>query len=170
MDETEGGVLVFLPGEGEIRRVAAPCSDACPRKCQICTCFSGLCPSPISVPRSDRHGGGRKLVLATSIAETSLTIEDIRVVIDGGKCPPGAFRSRIGHERGWSQNRSAGQRPLSAGAVRAACAEGVCYRNWTKGAEGARPPLPPAEIESADLAAGLPWNWRFGVGSMASRF
>jgi len=98
------------------------------------------------------EAAGRKLVLATSIAETSLTIEDIRIVVDGGKArrarfDPGSGMSRLVTER--VTRAEAIQRAGRAGRV----APGVGYRLWTKGEEGALRSHPPAEIEAADLAA-----------------
>jgi ATP-dependent helicase HrpB len=95
-------------------------------------------------------GHGRKLVLATAIAETSLTIEDVRVVVDAGRArrarfDPGIGMSRLVTER--VTRAEADQRRGRAGRV----APGVCYRMWTKGEEGGLLPYPPAEIEAADL-------------------
>jgi ATP-dependent helicase HrpB len=94
---------------------------------------------------------GRKVVLATSIAETSLTLPDIRVVIDAGRArrarfDPNSGMSRLVTER--VTRAEADQRRGRAGRV----AEGVCYRLWTKGEEGGLAAFPPAEIEVADLA------------------
>jgi ATP-dependent helicase HrpB len=94
--------------------------------------------------------GRRKVVLATSIAETSLTIPDIRVVVDGGRSrrarfDPNSGMSRLVTER--VTRAEAEQRRGRAGRV----APGTCYRLWTKGEEGALQAFPPAEIESADL-------------------
>jgi len=81
--ETTGGVLVFLPGEGEIRRVQGRLTDL-PNDCELRPLYGAL-------PFKDQRAAiapvssGRKVVLATSIAETSLTIEDIRVVVDAGR-------------------------------------------------------------------------------------
>ncbi|TQS71548.1 ATP-dependent helicase HrpB [Rhodobacteraceae bacterium] len=150
LDESSGGVLVFLPGEGEIRRVEAHLRDRVPSDVQIRPLFGAMdfaaqraAIAPVS--------SGRKLVLATSIAETSLTIEDIRVVIDGGRArrmrfDPGAGMARLVTEP--VSRAEAEQRRGRAGRV----AEGVCYRHWTKGAEGALAAFPPAEIEVADLS------------------
>nr|MCU0911499.1 ATP-dependent helicase HrpB [Paracoccaceae bacterium] len=94
---------------------------------------------------------GRKVVLATAIAETSLTIEDVRVVVDGGRArrarfDPGSGMSRLVTER--VTRAEAEQRRGRAGRV----APGVCYRLWTRGEEGGLAPYPPAEIEAGDLA------------------
>lgn len=149
--ETEGGILAFLPGEGEIRRTAALLADL-PGNVVMHQLFGAM---PLSAQRaalSPDAKGLRKLVLATSIAETSLTIPDIRVVVDGG-C---ARRARFDPSSGMSRlvteavsRAEADQRRGRAGRV----AEGVCYRNWTRGGEGALPAFPPAEIEAADLAS-----------------
>mgnify|MGYP000513027729 CR=1 FL=1 len=148
--ETEGGVLVFLPGEGEIRRVEGLLSGRLPSDCQIRPLFGAM---EFAAQRAaiQPAATGRKVVLATSIAETSLTIQDIRVVVDAGR----ARRSRFDPSSGMSQlvtervtRAEATQRAGRAGRV----AEGICYRLWTKGEEGGMQPFPPAEIESADLS------------------
>ena len=90
-------------------------------------------------------------MLATSIAETSLTIPDIRVVVDGGKARRARFDPASGMSRLVTEpvtRAEATQRAGRAGRV----AEGVCYRLWTRGEEGALQAYPPAEIEAADLS------------------
>ena len=83
LPETEGGILAFLPGEGEIRRAAAQLDARVPEGVSVHMLFGAL-------PFKDQQAAirpakaGRKIVLATSIAETSLTIEDVRVVLDAG--------------------------------------------------------------------------------------
>ena len=145
--ETRGGVLVFLPGEGEIRRTQSLLN--LPAECQVRPLFGAM-------PFKDQQAAirpvdtGRKVVLATSIAETSLTIQDIRVVVDAGRArrarfDPGSGMSRLVTER--VTRAEATQRQGRAGRV----APGVCYRLWTKGEDGSLLPFPPAEIEAADL-------------------
>jgi ATP-dependent RNA helicase HrpB len=147
--ETEGGVLVFLPGEGEIRRVEGLLKGRVPQGCHIRPLFGAMeMAAQRAAIRPERDG--RKLVLATSIAETSLTIEDIRVVVDAGRArrarvDPGTGMGRLVTER--VSKAEADQRRGRAGRV----APGTCYRMWTKGEEGASPAFPPAEIEVADL-------------------
>ncbi len=147
--ETEGGVLVFLPGEGEIRRVEAALCGRLPRGCVLRPLFGALeMTAQRAAIRPERDG--RKIVLATAIAETSLTIEDIRVVVDAGRArrarvDPGSGMSRLVTER--VSKAEAAQRRGRAGRV----AEGLCYRMWTPGEEGALSAFPPAEIEVADL-------------------
>ncbi len=147
--KTGGGVLVFLPGEGEIRRTEAALSGRLPGDCVVRPLFGAM---PFAAQRAAIAPAetGRKVVLATSIAETSLTIPDIRVVVDMGQArrarfDPGSGMSRLVTER--VTRAEATQRAGRAGRV----AEGVCYRLWSKGEEGALAAYPPAEIEAADL-------------------
>ncbi|MDA7427431.1 ATP-dependent helicase HrpB [Primorskyibacter aestuariivivens] len=147
--ETDGGVLVFLPGEGEIRRCQALLQDRLPKTCRLYPLFGAM---PFDKQRAAirPERDGRKIVLATSIAETSLTIEDIRVVVDAGRArrarfDPGSGMSRLVTEK--VSRAEATQRAGRAGRV----AEGTCYRLWTRGEEGALPGFAPAEIEVADL-------------------
>ena len=145
VDETEGGLLAFLPGEGEIRRVMQrlnlPALDILPL-------YGAL---PFKAQQAAlKPTARRKLVLATAIAETSLTLPDIRVVIDGGlarraRFDPGSGMSRLVTEK--VTRAEATQRQGRAGRV----ADGICYRLWTRGEEGALAAFPPAEIEAADL-------------------
>lgn len=147
LEETEGGILVFLPGEGEIRRVEGMLSG-----------LPGVAVRPLfgAMDFAAQRAAltpteGRKVVLATSIAETSLTLPDIRVVIDAGRArrarfDPNSGMSRLVTER--VTRAEADQRQGRAGRVSA----GVCYRLWTKGEEGGLAAYPPAEIEVADLA------------------
>ncbi len=145
VDDTAGGVLVFLPGEGEIRRVAAMLGNL---DCDIRPLFGAM---DFAAQRAALGPTARrKLVLATSIAETSLTIPDIGVVIDAGRArrarfDPSSGMSRLVTER--VTKAEAEQRRGRAGRV----AAGICYRLWTKGEEGAMAAYPPAEIEAADL-------------------
>ncbi|MCL4187741.1 MAG: ATP-dependent helicase HrpB [Rhodobacteraceae bacterium] len=150
VEETSGGILVFLPGEGEIRRVARLLDGRLPAGCAIRPLYGALPPAAqraAIAPAAE----GRKLVLATAIAETSLTIEDIRVVVDAGRArrarfDPGSGMTRLVTER--VTRAEADQRRGRAGRV----APGVCYRLWTRGEEGALAAFPPPEIATADLA------------------
>nr|MDJ0825220.1 ATP-dependent helicase HrpB [Rhodobacter sp.] len=148
--ETEGGVLVFLPGEGEIRRVAGLMQGRVPAGVAVRPLYGAL---PFAQQRAAIAPAamGRKVVLSTAIAETALTIEDIRVVVDGGlarraRFDPGRGMSRLVTER--VTRAEAVQRQGRAGRV----APGHCYRLWTKGEEGGLQPYPPPEIAAADLA------------------
>ncbi|MCJ8139904.1 ATP-dependent helicase HrpB [Falsirhodobacter halotolerans] len=142
LTDSAGDLLAFLPGEGEIRRVAGmldgdvrPLFGAMPFEAQR----AALAPSP-----------QRRIILATSIAETSLTIPGIRVVVDAGRArrarfDPGSGMARLVTER--VSRAEAEQRRGRAGRT----APGLCFRLWTKGEDGALPAFAPAEIEVADL-------------------
>ncbi|SEN21026.1 ATP-dependent helicase HrpB [Pseudorhodobacter antarcticus] len=145
----EGGLLAFLPGEGEIRRVEAALAGRLPPDCTVRPLFGNM---PFADQRAALapQASGRKIVLATAIAETSLTLPDIRVVVDGGRSrrarfDPNSGMSRLVTER--VTKAEAEQRRGRAGRV----APGTCYRLWTKGEEGGMAAFPPAEIEAADL-------------------
>lgn len=150
LQASEGGILVFLPGEAEIRRAMGSLAGKLPAGVQAFPLYGAL---PPAAQRSALAPlpEGRKLVLATSIAETSLTIDGIRCVIDAGlarraKFDPGSGMSRLVTEK--VSRAEADQRRGRAGRV----GPGTCWRLWTKGEEGALAAQPPAEIEVADLA------------------
>jgi len=147
--ETVGGVLVFLPGAGEIRAVEALLRKALPADCVLRPLYGAM-------PFADQRAAirperaGRKIVLSTSIAETSLTIEDIRVVVDAGRARRAAYDASAGMSRLVTvpvSRAEATQRAGRAGRV----APGVAYKMWAKAAEGALPAFAPPEIEAADL-------------------
>ena len=144
-----GGLLVFLPGEREIRQAEAALTRRLPGTCTLRPLYGAL---PFEAQRQAiaPQKTGRKVVLATAIAETSLTLPDIRVVVDAGQArrarfDPGSGMSRLVTER--VTRAEADQRAGRAGRV----AEGVCYRLWSRGEHGALSAFPPAEIEVADL-------------------
>lgn len=151
LDETtDGGILVFLPGEGEIRRVEAALAPRLPAGVDLRPLFGTMDFAAQRAALAPAPPGWRKAVLATSIAETSLTIPDIRVVVDAGR----ARRSRFDPASGMSRlvtervtKAEAEQRRGRAGRV----AAGICYRLWSKGEEGGLAPFPPPEIAAADL-------------------
>jgi ATP-dependent helicase HrpB len=150
LGETSGGILVFLPGEGEIRALAARVTSSLPPDTTLLPLYGNL-------PFADQQRAlrpleaGRKLVLATAIAETSLTIPDISVVVDGGRARRARFDPASGMARLVTERvtrAEADQRRGRAGRT----GPGICYRMWTKGAEGGLIAFPPPEIASADLA------------------
>lgn len=149
--ETEGGILAFLPGEGEIRRCVNLLSTQLPDTIAL-HCLYGAMPfkEQRKAVQSERNGK-RKLVLATSIAETSLTIEDIRIVVDSGKArrarfDPGSGMSRLVTEK--VSQAEATQRAGRAGRV----APGKAYKLWAAAENGALRRHAPVEIENADLS------------------
>ena len=147
--ENTGGLLVFLPGEAEIRRVEGLLAGRLPKGCDVRPLYGAM---PFAAQRTAIAPvkAGRKVVLATSIAETSLTIEDIAVVVDAGLARRARFDPGLGMSRLVTEPVSraeATQRAGRAGRV----APGVCYRLWTKGEEGALAAFAPPEIAQADL-------------------
>jgi len=150
MAEAEGDALVFLPGAGEIRRVEERLASRL-RGAVIAPLYGAL---PFERQRAALRPdpeGRRKVVLSTAIAETSLTVEGVRIVVDCGR----ARRARVHPATGMSRlvtlpvsRAEAEQRRGRAGRV----APGVCYRMWTRGEEGALPAAAPPEILEADLA------------------
>lgn len=146
--ETQGGILAFLPGEREIRETAKALEGRVPG--------ARIRPLYGALPFADQRAAirpdpaARKLVLATAIAETSLTIEDIRVVVDSGKARRALFDPGTGMSRLITtpvSRAEATQRAGRAGRV----APGVCYQLWAAAETGALPAQAPPEIAVADL-------------------
>ncbi len=150
--EEEGDVLVFLPGALEIRRVERALADgALGADVQVRPLYGDLGRPAQDLAIRPAVPGQRKVVLATNIAETSLTIEGIRVVIDGGLERRSRFDPRSGMSRletGRVSQASADQRRGRAGRL----GPGVCYRLWTEAEHRALLPFTPPEIAHADLA------------------
>ena len=146
--EQEGDILAFLPGEGEIRRCAELLEGSGEK---VYPLYGLLPPEQQRAAIAPSPAGSRKVVLATPIAETSLTIEGVRVVVDGGFCrrmvfDPQNALSRLETVR-ISQDM-ADQRCGRAGRV----APGVCYRLWSRATQARMAPTRVPEILEADLA------------------
>jgi len=149
--EQEGDVLAFLPGAAEIRRTGEALEGTLPPDTAVYELFGflprevqdqALCPSP---------PGRRKVVLSSAIAESSLTIEGVRVVVDGGlmriaRFDPGTGMTSLETLR--VTRDAADQRRGRAGRT----APGVCYRLWTRQEEQGMVPARAPEIREADLA------------------
>ncbi|HLO79159.1 MAG TPA: ATP-dependent helicase HrpB, partial [Magnetospirillum sp.] len=150
-DEAEGDVLVFLPGAGEIRRVEAQLGEhPAARGVTIAPLYGDL-PAEAQDRAIRRGGPGRKVVLATAIAETSLTIDGVRVVVDGGQMRQPRFDPTSGMTRLVTlpvSRASADQRRGRAGRT----APGVCYRLWSEAEDRALQGFTAPEITEADLA------------------
>jgi ATP-dependent helicase HrpB len=148
-EQPEGDVLVFLPGQGEIRRVTARLAErALP---VLVAPLYGDLPQAAQDAALARQPDRRKVVLSTAIAETSLTIEGVRVVVDGGQMRLPRFDPNGGMTRLVTvpvSRASAEQRRGRAGRL----GPGVCYRLWTEAAHRALPAYTPPEISDADLA------------------
>ena len=177
----EGDILVFLPGQAEIERCFELLSNSQPLNTSPSQPITTSPSQPITTstphhlttstphhltihplygnlsPEDQRRAiapsahGERKIVIATPIAETSITIEGVRVVIDAGLCRQVVFDARTGLSHLETVRISmdmATQRMGRAGRV----AEGVCYRLWTKASEHLMAEQRKPEIEEADLA------------------
>lgn len=150
--EETGSILVFLPGEGEIRRVEKLLGGASlPADVEVLPLYGALPQAQQDRAVSPPSAGRRKVVLATAIAETSLTIEGIRVVVDGGQSRMPRFDPQGGMTRLFTEPVSlagATQRQGRAGRTE----PGICYRLWDKAGEGAFRQYAQPEILEADLA------------------
>ena len=169
----EGDILVFLPGQAEIERcfellsnsqhlttsphqhlntsTSQPITTSTSQHLTIHPLYGNLSPEDQRHAIAPSAPGERKIVIATPIAETSITIEGVRVVIDAGLCRQVVFDARTGLSHLETVRISmdmATQRMGRAGRV----AEGVCYRLWTKASEHLMAEQRKPEIEEADLA------------------
>ncbi len=148
-EKAEGDILAFLPGQGEIMRTERLLAGL--PGVAVLPLHGGL---PLARQRAALRAdpdGRRRVVLATAIAETSLTVEGVRIVIDSGL----ARRARVNPATGMGRlvtvpvsRAEAEQRRGRAGRL----GPGLCYRNWARVEEGALPAAAPAEILEADLA------------------
>ena len=152
LQEHTGDVLCFLPGAAEIRRVQRTLQESdLNRNVRIMPLYGELEGAEQDAALAPAGPGLRKVVLATSIAETSLTIEGIRVVIDSGMRRYSEFDPTTGMSRlvtGKVSQAAADQRRGRAGRLSA----GDCYRLWSEGTHASLTPQTPPEILHADLA------------------
>ncbi|HZZ35530.1 MAG TPA: ATP-dependent helicase HrpB, partial [Caulobacteraceae bacterium] len=150
--EETGSLLVFLPGQGEILRVAERLAERVrDAKMEVAPLYGALDPKAQDRAIAPSAEGRRKVVLATSIAETSLTIEGVRVVIDGGlarvpRFDPASGLTRLATVR--VSLASATQRRGRAGRT----GPGVCYRLWQEPETRALVPFERPEILESDLS------------------
>ena len=151
LNETEGDILAFLPGSGEIRACAARLADsgAVQDSVAVCQLYGDL--PIVEQQKIIRAGPKRKVVLATSIAETSITIEGVRTVIDSG------MSRRLQYDPGNGLNRLVTVRESRASAEQRAgrggrTAPGVCYRLYSQHTLHAMAPHTPPEISVTDLS------------------
>ncbi len=145
-----GSLLVFLPGTAEIRRTAELLRDL-PPTIEVHPLHGALPADQQDAAIAPAPPGRRKVVLATNIAETSLTIEGIRVVVDGGWHRMPRFSPRTGMTRLDTvriSRASAEQRRGRAGRLE----PGACYRCWSAAEEQGMAAFDPPEIVAADLA------------------
>ena len=150
-----GSLLVFLPGQGEIMRTAALLEARVKDpQIDIAPLYGAMDRAAQDRAVAPARAGRRKVALATSLAETSLTIEGVRIVIDSGLARVPRFEPDIGVTRLETQRvskASADQRRGRAGRTE----PGICYRLWEAAANGALTPFAQPEILSADLSGFL---------------
>lgn len=164
LDEEPGSVLVFLPGQAEIRRVNDALVEQLAERGEVMLCplHGELELSAQRAAIEPAPAGMRKIVLATNIAETSLTIEGVRVVVDAGlarvpRFDPGSGMTRLETRR--ISRASATQRAGRAGRLE----PGACYRLWSEDQHAQLAAYGDAEILQADLAGVALQLARWGV-------
>jgi ATP-dependent helicase HrpB len=152
LEETAGDVLVFLPGAGEISRTGASLAQAAlPRDVRVMSLYGQMSATAQDAVLAPGDGAQRKIVLATNIAETSLTIPGVTAVIDSGLARRSIFDAATGMSRlelVRISRAASEQRRGRAGRV----APGICYRLWSEGAQAALAVTTPPEILETDLA------------------
>ena len=152
LDKERGSILVFLPGQAEIRRVAEMLEARITQpEVDIVPLFGAMDARAQDRAIAPSPPGRRKIVLATSIAETSLNIEGVRVVVDSGLMRAPRYEPDVGLTRLETvrvSKANANQRRGRAGRME----PGVCIRLWEEAANGGLMPNAPPEILSADLA------------------
>ncbi|MCO5156201.1 MAG: ATP-dependent helicase HrpB [Aquamicrobium sp.] len=165
--EEDGSVLAFLPGQGEIERTTGLLTGRLPGDVDIAPLYGGLDGRAQDAAIRPAPAGRRKLVLATSIAETSITIDGVRVVIDSGlarlpRYEPATGLTRLETVR--ASRASADQRAGRAGRT----APGVAIRLWRAEQTAALPAFTPPEITEADLSGLVLDCAAFGVSDPAT--
>ncbi|WP_298960614.1 ATP-dependent helicase HrpB [uncultured Roseibium sp.] len=150
VQEENGSVLVFLPGQGEIKRTADLLAGSLPADCTVSPLYGGLDSKAQDAAIKPAASGTRKIVLASAIAQTSLTIEGVRVVIDSGLARVPRYEPQTGLTRLETvrvSRATADQRRGRAGRTE----PGICYRLWDEAQTAALPETEAPEILEADL-------------------
>ena len=148
LSETSGDILAFLPGAGEIRRCERLLKEAVGTDLLVAPLYADL---PFAAQElAILPGARRKVVLATNIAETSLTIEGVRVVVDTGYSRQLRYDPCTGLNRLELLRISAASSEQRAGRA-GRLAPGVCYRLWTEHTQRTLLPFTPPEIRVSDL-------------------
>ncbi len=163
----DGSLLVFLPGAGEIRRTAARLASVASDTLSVAPLYGALSRQQQDAAIEPAPPGQRKVVLATDIAESSLTIEGISVVVDAGlqrlpQFDPNSGMTRLETRR--LSRASADQRRGRAGRL----GPGVCYRLWSEIEDRALPAQTTPEILAADLSGLVLETAHWGVTDLDS--
>ena len=147
----QGSLLAFLPGAAEIRRTQALLEGRLDATCDVAALYGALPGNEQDRAIAPAAGGRRKVVLATSIAETSITIEGVRIVIDSGLARVPRYEPDVGVTRLETvrvSRAAADQRRGRAGRIE----PGVCYRLWDEPQTAALEAYSRPEILAADLS------------------
>ena len=147
-----GSVLAFLPGAAEIRRTAAQLEGRLGKDIDVVALYGALAGDEQDRAIAPAAPGRRKIVLATSIAETSITIEGVRIVIDSGLARVPRFEPDVGVTRLETvrvSRAAADQRRGRGGRIE----PGICYRLWDEPQTASLEPFARPEILSADLSS-----------------
>ena len=148
--EQTGSILAFLPGQGEIRRTAEMLGDV-GTDVIVAPLYGALSPKDQDIAISPAPEGQRKVVIATDIAESSLTIEGVTVVVDAGLARVPEYDPATGSQSLSTRRASLAnvdQRRGRAGRT----APGVCYRLWDEPANLGLPKSPTPEIQTGDMS------------------
>ncbi|EEP79946.1 conserved hypothetical protein [Uncinocarpus reesii 1704] len=143
-----GGILIFLPGTMEIDRCLAAMRDL--SFAYLLPLHASLTPNEQKRVFSDAPKGKRKVIAATNVAETSITIEDVVAVIDTGRVKETRYNpvdNIVRLEETWASQAACKQRRGRAGRVR----NGTCYKLYTRNAESSMAPRPVPEIQRVPL-------------------
>jgi ATP-dependent helicase HrpB len=152
MRADQGSLLAFLPGAGEIRRIAAHLEGRLPPEVDVVPLYGALSGQEQDRAITPAPAGRRKIVLATSIAETSITIEGVRIVVDCGLARVPRYEPDVGLTRLETvrvSRAAADQRRGRAGRTES----GVCDRLWDEPQTAALEPFAKPEILAADLSS-----------------
>ena len=150
LEHDEGNILVFLPGQNEINRLEESLKPQITANCELLPLYGKLDFKTQQAVLNDTQGSNRKIILASAIAQTSLTIPGIKIVIDSGLSREAKFDANTGltrlHTRKVSQAESI-QRSGRAGRT----SQGTCYRWWGEEAQTRLMSQAQPQITTADL-------------------
>ncbi len=158
----DGDVLVFLAGAADIRRVASALAGSLPPDVDVRPLFGGLSPAEQDLALTSSPAGRRRVVLATDIAETSLTVAGVRIVVDSGQVRTPRYDQRTALTRlhtGPNSRASADQRSGRAGRT----APGVAHRLWSEVEHAASEPRSRPPRSSRWTWPGWRWSWPCGA-------
>jgi len=165
--EHDGDVLVFLPGVAEIEKVASALLGKLPQNTQIHKLHSGVSADAQAKATGTNKGEDRRIILSTSIAETSITIDGVRVVVDSGLERRAIIDGASGIER--LETVMASQASATQRAGRAGRTEpGICLRLWSEESHSSRAMSWQPELLRADLSSLLLELWQWGITDIST--